>query len=227
MHDGSQPSSREFPLHLLKLLVMFACRYSPANIVLAAAGRIDFDDLVATAEKVCGGWGRIAADREISRPSTKAGFEVIAKPSATQEYLLEMCDAPSATDDDRYAAKLLTTMLGDDSGSRLYWELVDPGLAEHASLHHYEYMGAGAFLTYLSCDPEFAADNLKRVLKVYRQAEMETLRPPSWPKPRARSIPASCWGASGLEAGCLPLGQIGRIGGRIAAWPTIWRRSTR
>ena len=100
-----------------------------------------------------------------------AGFEVIAKSSATQEYLLEMANAPSATDDDRYAAKLLTTMLGDDSGSRLYWELVDPGLAEHASLHHYEYMGAGAFLTYLSCDPEYAADNLRRVLEVYRQAE--------------------------------------------------------
>jgi predicted Zn-dependent peptidase len=151
----------------------FARRYSPANIVLAAAGRIDFDALVFTAEKVCGGWDRIATEREISRPSTKAGFDVIDKPSATQEYLLEMSDAPSATDDDRYAAKLLTTMLGDDSGSRLYWELVDPGLAEHASLHHYEYMGAGAFLTYLSCDPEFAADNLKRVLKVYREAEAE------------------------------------------------------
>jgi predicted Zn-dependent peptidase len=32
-------------------------------------------------------------------------------------------------------------------------------------------MGAGAFLTYLSCDPEFAADNLRRVLKIYREAE--------------------------------------------------------
>ena len=166
---GTVESISRLPVEAMR--TYFARRYSPANIVLAAAGRIDFDDLVGTAEKVCGGWDRIAAERDISPVTTKPSFEVIAKPSATQEYLLEMSNAPSATDDERYAAKLLTTILGDDSGSRLYWELVDPGLAEHASLHHYEYMGAGAFLTYLSCDPEYAADNLQRVLKIYRQAE--------------------------------------------------------
>jgi predicted Zn-dependent peptidase len=166
---GTAESISRLPVEAMR--TYFARRYSPANIVLAAAGRIDFDDLVGTAEKVCGGWDRIAAERDITPVTTKPSFEVIAKPSAMQEYLLEMADAPSATDDDRYAAKLLTTILGDDSGSRLYWELVDPGLAEHASLHHYEYMGAGAFLTYLSCDPEFAAENLRRVLKIYREAE--------------------------------------------------------
>ncbi|HEV3415759.1 MAG TPA: pitrilysin family protein [Pirellulales bacterium] len=168
---GTAESIAALPVEAMRRY--FARRYSPANIVLAAAGRIDFDALVGTAEKVCGGWEQIDAPREISPVATKSGFEVISKPSATQEYLLEMSDAPSATDDDRYAAKLLTTILGDDSGSRLYWELVDPGLAENASLHHYEYMGAGAFLTYLSCDPEFAAENLQRVLDVYRQAEKD------------------------------------------------------
>jgi predicted Zn-dependent peptidase len=166
---GTVASISALPVEAMR--TYFARRYSPANIVLAAAGRIDFDALVGTAEKVCGGWERVSSPREISLPASRSGFEVVAKPTATQEYLLEMCDGPSATDDDRYAAKLLTTILGDDSGSRLYWELVDPGLAEHASLHHYEYMGAGAFLTYLSCDPEFAADNLRRVLKIYREAE--------------------------------------------------------
>jgi len=151
----------------------FARRYSPGNIVLAAAGRIDFDALVGTAEKVCGGWDRVDAERDLTPVSPKPSFQVMTKPSAAQEYLLEMANGPSATDDDRYAAKLLTTMLGDDSGSRLYWELIDPGLAEHASLHQYEFMGAGAFLTYLSCDPECAAENLKRVLAVYRKAEAE------------------------------------------------------
>ncbi len=149
----------------------FARRYSPGNIILAGAGRIDFDSLVAAAEKVCGDWQTMDAPREISPAPSTPSFEVVTKSSATQEYLLEMATGPSATDDDRYPAKLLTTMLGDDSGSRLYWELVDPGIAEHASLHHYEYMGAGTFLTYLSCDPEYTADNMQRVLKIYRQAE--------------------------------------------------------
>ena len=39
---------------------------------------------------------------------------------------MQLANGPGATDADRYAAKMLATVLGDDSGSRLYWELVDP-----------------------------------------------------------------------------------------------------
>ncbi len=84
---------------------------------------------------------------------------------------MQLAAGPAAEDADRYAAKLLATVLGDDSGSRLYWELVDPGLAEHVSLYHYEYEGAGMFMTYMSCDPEQAAENLQRIADVYRHAE--------------------------------------------------------
>jgi len=154
-----------------KMRQYFAHRYSPQNIVLAAAGRIDFEALTATAQQVCGGWERFEAPRDVKPVASRSGFDLIHKPTATQQYLLQMCDGPSATDDDRFAAKLLTTMLGDDSGSRLYWELVDPGLVESCSLHHYEFVGAGAFLTYMCCDPENAAENLRVLLDVYRKAE--------------------------------------------------------
>ena len=52
------------------------------------------------------------------------------KDTATQQYVLQLANGPLPTDADRYAAKILATILGDDSGSRLYWALVDPGLAE-------------------------------------------------------------------------------------------------
>ena len=77
---------------------------------------------------------------------------------------------PGRADTDRYAAKLLTVVLGDDSGSRLYWELVDSGLAEHCELNHHEYEAAGVFFTYMSCAPELTAENLQRIAKVYREA---------------------------------------------------------
>ena len=156
-----------------KMRQYFARRYSPQNVVLAAAGRIDFEELTATAQKICGQWERIEAPRDVKPVSSRSGFDLIHKPTATQQYLLQMCDGPSATDEDRFAAKLLTTMLGDDSGSRLYWELVDPGLVESCSLHHYEFVGAGAFLTYMSCDPENAAENLRVLQQVYRKAQAE------------------------------------------------------
>lgn len=148
-------------------------RYCPSNVKLVAAGKIDFDALAALAEQNCGLWEPLATARDVPRSAPTSGFTTLTKEQATQEYVVQMADAPGATDPERYAAKVLSTILGDDTGSRLYWELVDPGLAEHASLSHADYQGAGAFLTYLACTPENTAENLQRVLDVYRQAEAE------------------------------------------------------
>jgi predicted Zn-dependent peptidase len=67
--------------------------------------------------------------------------------------------------------------VGDDSGSRLYWELVDPGLVETASLGHYEYQGLGMLYTWLSCAPEDAVENFRRLREIYQQAEAEGFSP--------------------------------------------------
>ncbi len=151
----------------------FQRRYSPQNISLVAAGKLDFDEFVAAAEANCGAWEPFEAGRALDQPEAHRGFECLRREAATQEYGIQLANGPSATDPDRFAAKLLATVLGDDSGSRLYWELVDPGLAENATLGHYDYQGVGLYLTYLSCDPEFAAENFQRILDIYRRAEAE------------------------------------------------------
>ncbi len=181
MHYGPHPLGRSVlgtaesvgQLPVSAMREYFRRRYSPENIVLAGAGRIDFDALVALAERLCGGWQRTEAGRSIEPAPRRDGFQVLHKEAAVQQYLLQLSAAPAAEDPDRYAAKLLATVLGDDSGSRLYWELVDPGLAEHASLGHAEHEGAGMMMTYMTCDPEHAAGNLRRILDVYRRAEAE------------------------------------------------------
>jgi len=53
----------------------------------------------------------------------------------------------------------------------MYWELTDPGLAESASLGHYEYQGLGMFYTWLACEPEEAEANLRRLAAIYREVE--------------------------------------------------------
>jgi len=151
----------------------FQQRYSPGNISLIGCGRIDFEALVSRAERSCGHWQPVAAGRDPQRPGPQDGFHVVRKESALQQYSLCLADAPTAKDDTRYAAKLLATVLGDDSGSRLYWELIDPGLAEHAGLNHLEHEDAGVMSTFMSCHPDAAADNLQRILDVYRRAEAE------------------------------------------------------
>jgi len=87
--------------------------------------------------------------------------------------VLQLADAPASEDADRYAAKLLATIVGDDSGSRMYWELTDTGLAETATLGHYEYLGAGMFYAWLACEPDLVQENLNRLRGIYRHVEME------------------------------------------------------
>ena len=69
---------------------------------------------------------------------------------------------------DRYAAHLLATILGDHTGSRLYWALIDPGYADGAELSYQDYNQAGAFFTFLSCEPDSTRENLERVGEVYQ-----------------------------------------------------------
>jgi predicted Zn-dependent peptidase len=181
MHFGSHPLGRSVlgtaeSIRALTSEAMgdyFRRRYSPGNIVLAVAGRIDFAALVSCVERNCGHWTLVPTSRTIEPAAARGGFQVLCKETATQQYLLQIAAGPAAEDRDRYAAKLLATVLGDDSGSRLYWELVDPGLVEHVSLSHSEHQGAGMMMTYMSCEPEQTADNLERILKIYREVEAD------------------------------------------------------
>ena len=151
----------------------FQQRYSPSNIVLVASGNVDFDRLVEVAQKNCGSWEKFDAPRETLRAKPKTAFEVVYKETAAQQYVIQISAGPAAADDDRYAARVLATILGDGSGSRLYWDLVDPGRAEYAVIEPYEFQGSGIFFTYLCCAPEDTADNLKRIRDIYLNAERD------------------------------------------------------
>ncbi|MEK6247352.1 MAG: insulinase family protein, partial [Planctomycetales bacterium] len=145
----------------------FQARYSPANIVLAAAGRIDFDAMVRQVEKQCGGWERFPVGREMATVEVHSGSQVVSRPATAQQYVLQLSAAPDADDPLRFAAHLLVSLLGDSSGSRLYWQLLHPGLAEQVSTHYYEYDDAGLMMTWLCCDPERVEQNLQAINEVY------------------------------------------------------------
>lgn len=155
----------------------FESRYSPGNVFVAAAGRVNFAELVEQVADRCGDWQPQAAPRAVPRSASQQGFEVVHRPSAMQQYVLQLADAPSSEDDDRYAAKLLATIVGDDSGSRMYWELTESGLAESASLGHYEYQGLGMFYTWLACEPDATEENLARLVDIYRAVEDSGVTP--------------------------------------------------
>ena len=181
VHYGNHPLARSVlgtvdtvgALSADQMQQYFASRYSPGNVFVAAAGRVDFDALIKQVDQCCGHWDAQPAKRDVPQANSTATFHQVHREAASQQYILQLADAPASEDEDRYAAKLLATMLGDDSGSRMYWEMVDPGHVEHASVGHYEYLGAGMFFTWVSCNPDTAQANYERVEKLQQQAEKD------------------------------------------------------
>ena len=144
-------------------------RYSPENIVLTAAGNVDFDQLVRDAEKHCGSWQRFATSRSCNVPSGNGVSTTIHRDNATQQYAVQIAGAPGARDQERFAHRLLTSIYGDETGSRLFWSLIDSGKAEYAVAANYEFEDCGIVMTFLSCDPEQFAGNLALLVDLQRR----------------------------------------------------------
>jgi predicted Zn-dependent peptidase len=148
-------------------------RYSADNLVLAASGAVDFDSLITSARQLCSSWQSIShCNRKVpfSTTPSEAITDVITRDQAALEYAVRMSPGPAEDTSDRFAAKLLAVVLGDDSGGRLYWDLVDSGKAEHAACHHHDFLDAGVFVTQLSCEPETTKALLDRVIEIYEAA---------------------------------------------------------
>lgn len=147
----------------------FEERYSSDNIIIAAAGKVDWEPWLDAIKDATADWKPSGRMRQITAVQPCLGREVMTKPQASQEYLLQLSAAPGATDDDRIAARLLATIFGDDTGSRLFWEFVDPGKAEFAGVGNYEFVGNGVAFTILCCEPEAMDSNLERLTELQRE----------------------------------------------------------
>jgi predicted Zn-dependent peptidase len=160
-----------------QMLKYFEHRYSPGNLTLVATGNVDFEALVDQARQLCSDWKPFPHEREILPAQPRSNFQLITKSTSAQQYLIQLMEGPSANSPDRYAARLLAGILGDDSGSRYYWELVDPGLAEFASLETYEFQGTGLFMNYACCAPEAAPQVLETMETELARAIREGVTP--------------------------------------------------
>jgi len=151
----------------------FEQRYSPSNICFAAAGDINFDKLVEDIERCCGNWQKHDQARTKSKADYQTGFVTMHKPTAHQQYILQLAPGPASEEKIRYATAVMAAIIGDDSGSRMYWEFLDSGLAESAGMGAYDYQGSGAIMTYVCCSPDEAQANLDRLTSLQRKIRDE------------------------------------------------------
>lgn len=154
----------------------FRRRYVASNVLVSVAGHFDWPAFIRLVEKHCGQWEDGPAGRDgVREAAGSCRFEVMKRAKVTQEHVILISPGPSADSPLRHSADLLSMAIGDDSGSLLYWALVDPGLADSADCSFHEYEGTGSFYTSFSGEPEQAQDNLARVLKVLTEVQKKSI----------------------------------------------------
>ena len=142
----------------------FAKRYAPNNINVAIAGNFDFEQICRTIEAGCGPWQKQDVTRQVSYAKGVTKTQALEKNNLQRNHICMMSPAVSAQDQARFAFRLLVTIIGDDSGSRFFWELVDKALAETAAMQLEDMDGTGALYTYIRCSQE----NTEKVLEIVK-----------------------------------------------------------
>ena len=147
--------------------------YNAANITLAVAGNTDFEQVMELAERFCQSIpsGESGRSRPDLQPEKRTRF--VVRNGSGHQHVMQMGVAPLASDPLRYAAELLAVIVGDDSGSRLFWDVVYPGHADSAELGYNEYDGAGTWMTYLSCHPDQTTTNIDRMQTIFDRVNQE------------------------------------------------------
>ena len=150
----------------------FAKRYAPNNIIVACSGNFDWDRFCATVQRRCESWQPQPVDRLLTDFEGTRATERLGKPNLNREHICLVHAGVSAQDPRRFAASLLTLIVGDDFGSRFYWDLVDKAIAEAASMHFGPLDGTGIFYNYLRCSSAGAP----RVMEIVKGIFQDLLR---------------------------------------------------
>jgi predicted Zn-dependent peptidase len=151
----------------------FDRRYSSGNITVVGVGNLDFDAFVAKVSQMCGQWKPAQAMRAAPPPPNPTGVKMIVDPKVTRQHVAMMSPAPSGQDAAIYIAQLLATVVGDSTGSRLYYALVDPAIVDEASMAFDPMDQAGGFMTFLSADPHRAAEAVRIALAEFKRFQEE------------------------------------------------------
>ncbi len=139
----------------------FDARYCPANVTVVAVGNVDFNALVDKVGQGCAHWEPREVSRQILPAPQEPTQAVICDAKVAREHIGLMSAAPAAQDELRYAAELAATVLGDVTGSRLFYALVEPAIADEAHTSYSPMDQTGAFITFISTDPQRSGQAVK------------------------------------------------------------------
>ncbi|HAL44511.1 MAG: hypothetical protein A2Y12_16770 [Planctomycetes bacterium GWF2_42_9] len=179
LHFGSHPCGKSVlgSIETIKALTSsqmreyFESRYVPNNITAVVAGDFDFDKACDLIEKGCGMWKPAQADRAIEYFAGTAKKESHSKKKLNCKHICLASPTVSYQDERSFAASLLSKIIGDDNGSRFFWELIDTAIAESASMHCEAMDGVGAFYSYIRTSSENGDKAMQIVENIFKSVK--------------------------------------------------------
>lgn len=201
---GGQDSIRA--LRREQMLAYFERRYASSNLVLAVSGDYDWDAVTEEVARLTETWHPFEVGRQLAEPRPNAGEGHARDDALSRVHAAVFAPGLAVTDERRYAAAVLGNVLGDDSGSRLFWALVDKGLADAASLGHEASDGAGAYVGYVSSAPERADEVIATYKRVLTEVQNGALDAQEWRRAQRKLATALTLRAE------TPLGRLVSLG---------------
>lgn len=197
-----------------------AREFSPANLVVAAAGNVEHDQLVAMVERAFGSSSQSAGDSNVApktdghssqRPVPATPILIEQKKELEQAHLVIAAPWPDARSNDRYAASLLASVIGGGTSSRL-WQTIreERGLAYSVGCGGNTFSDVGVFTIYAGTSPEHVDEVFDLSLAELRRIVGETVPEDELQLAKDQAISSILLGleSSSVRAGALARQEI-------------------
>ena len=184
----------------------FSQRYAPNNMVAVFAGNFEWDEIRDIIEAGCSGWESFEVGRKITDTRGSRDKKRLEKAHLSREHVCLVSPSVSAQSNKRFAAELLSMIVGDDVGSRFFWELVDKAIVETVSFDFAPMDGTGANYTYIRCSSENAARAMEIISRIFADLTKAGVTEDELAKAKNKAL------SSLVIKNELPMGRLGVLG---------------
>jgi predicted Zn-dependent peptidase len=133
-------------------------RYTPASVIVTAAGNVEHASFAAEVERLLGGMRGGAAVADADAPHFHP-VRVVRRKDSEQAYLMLGVEGTSSSDERRYPLSVLDAILGGGMASRLFQEIREKrGLVYSVYSMHNAYRPGGTFAVSAATRPRNAAE---------------------------------------------------------------------
>jgi predicted Zn-dependent peptidase len=192
-------------------------RYGTRNMIFSIAGNFEWDDVVAQLGELTADWQPGEAGRESQGTTFTPSVNVYPTDRFGQEQLAIGVPSVARSDPRYYAAATLATILGDDTGSRLFWALNQTGLAESASAQLLDFEDTGLMIVYLVTEPSLAPQVLQIAQRELERVQSFDIEQAELDRARAKLVASVIIGGESTNE---------RVIGLISSWLTQGRLET-